>query len=107
MKDEKELSDIELSIVAPAFNEKGNLRQLVEESLAAGRAAGGSFEIIIANDASTDGTSALLEELMGEVPELRVIDMETRSGQTAACGCPKAHRTGAGCRSFPYEGSRR
>ncbi len=73
-----------LSIVAPAYNEAENLPQLVAESLEAGRATGEPFEIVIANDASTDGTSEVLDDLLSETPELRVIDMVQNSGQSAA-----------------------
>lgn len=73
-----------LSIVAPAFNEAENLPQLIDESVKAGEAMGKGFEIIIANDDSDDDTPAVLEKLMNDVPQLRVLDMKKRSGQTAA-----------------------
>ena len=84
MEDNNKNISIELSIVAPAYNESGNLRQFVNECVAAGDASGGQFEIIIANDCSDDGSSELLDELMGSFPQLRVLDMKKRSGQTAA-----------------------
>jgi dolichol-phosphate mannosyltransferase len=79
-----ELHNVQLSIVAPAYNEVENMPRFVSECAAAGRSAGVSFEIVLANDRSTDGTSEKLSELMGEYPELRVLDMEKNSGQSAA-----------------------
>ncbi len=73
-----------ISIVAPAFNEAENLPQLIDESVKAGQALGKDFEIIIANDDSDDDTSTVLDNLMSQVPQLRVLDMKKRSGQTAA-----------------------
>ncbi len=86
MSDEANINndEIYLSIVAPAFNEAENMPQLIAESAAAGRATGRSWEIIIANDDSDDGTGEALARLMDEVPQLRVLDMQKRSGQTAA-----------------------
>ncbi len=81
---ENEQPDIYLSIVAPAYNEAQNLRRLIEESTAAGDAVGSEYEIIIANDASDDRTPAVLAALMKEYPRLRVLDLQQRSGQTAA-----------------------
>jgi glycosyltransferase involved in cell wall biosynthesis len=84
MKDETEKGTIFLSIVAPAFNEAENLPQLIRESAEAGDAIGEKYEIIIVNDASTDGTSGVLDRMLDDFQQLRVLDMSRRSGQTAA-----------------------
>lgn len=76
--------NIFISIVAPAFNEAENLPQLIDESVKAGQAMGQGFEIIIANDDSDDDTPAVLDKLLSQTPQLRVLDMKKRSGQTAA-----------------------
>lgn len=58
-------SDVELSIVIPVYNEADSLREIVrqvqEVSLSLTR------EIIIVDDASTDGTRALIENLTGDL----------------------------------------
>jgi dolichol-phosphate mannosyltransferase len=79
-------SDMYLSIVAPAYNEVENMPAFVAECAAAGKAVGRNkkFEIVIANDCSTDGTGEKLDELMRTCPELRVLDMQKNSGQSAA-----------------------
>lgn len=75
---------IYLSMVAPAYNEAENLPQLIAECAEAGEAVGRPWEVIIANDCSTDGTSEVLESLREQHPQLRVLDMREQSGQTAA-----------------------
>jgi glycosyltransferase involved in cell wall biosynthesis len=75
---------IHLSIVAPAYNEAENLPQLVAESIEAGRAVGEPFEVVITNDASTDGTDEVLDHLRAEHTALRVVDLLANAGQSAA-----------------------
>jgi len=73
-----------LSVVAPAFNEVENLPQLVAEISGALSDLGRPWEAVIADDHSTDQTPQVLRELMGEYPQLRVLSLRRRSGQTAA-----------------------
>jgi len=84
MKKTNEPAGLYLSIVAPAYNEVENLPQLVAESLQAGREIGKDFEIILADDCSDDGTCEALDALRKTTPELRVLDMKKRSGQSSA-----------------------
>jgi dolichol-phosphate mannosyltransferase len=82
-------SDLELSVVAPAHNEEPNIRPLVEEIDAALAAARISYEIVIVDDGSTDGTRAALEALMTSRPHLRCVAMTNTpkgrgNGQSAA-----------------------
>ncbi len=77
-------TEVHLSVVAPAYNEAENLPVLIEEI---GRALAGSdraWEIVIVDDHSDDGTGEVLRRLLEEVPQLRVLEMKRRSGQTAA-----------------------
>ena len=73
-----------LSVVAPAFNEAENLPQFVEEISEALTGLEERWEIVIADDESTDDTKDVLRLLMGKHPELRVLSLRRRSGQTAA-----------------------
>ncbi|MCH8822960.1 MAG: glycosyltransferase family 2 protein [Planctomycetes bacterium] len=80
---------INLSIVAAAHNEEENLTALVEEIVAAISPTDDSFEIIIVDDGSTDGSGKLLEKLMIQYPQLRSIKMLNTppgkgNGQSAA-----------------------
>jgi glycosyltransferase involved in cell wall biosynthesis len=68
--------DLDLSIVIPVFNEEGILREAVTELH---RELGGfelSFEIIVAENGSTDGTAAVAEHLAGELAEIRVLSVD-------------------------------
>ncbi|UCE27802.1 MAG: glycosyltransferase family 2 protein [Candidatus Coatesbacteria bacterium] len=62
-----------VSACVPALNEAGNVGALVRDL---DRVLGGlcdEYEIIVIDDGSTDQTSAVLKELSGELPALRVI----------------------------------
>lgn len=60
------------SIVVPALNEEGNLEAAVEAVRRAFEAATAEFEILIVNDASTDGTAMVAERLARADPRIRV-----------------------------------
>ncbi len=75
---------IHLSIVAPAYNEADNLPALIREMVAAGEAVGKPYEIVIADDASTDDSLRILSELQARVPTLRVLRLRENRGQSAA-----------------------
>ena len=73
---------MELSLVVPAYNERENLAPLLAEIAAA--LAGRSYEVIVVDDGSTDGTLAELKSLRQRYPQLHVIAFERNAGQTAA-----------------------
>lgn len=78
-----------LSIVAPAHNEAANVAPLVREIVAAMSELGDSYEIVVVDDGSGDGTLGVLRELMAEFPQLRVVRMRATPpgkghGQSAA-----------------------
>lgn len=53
---------MELSVVIPVFNEAGNLDELIERCLAACRATGKTFEIILVDDGSSDSSPEKIEQ---------------------------------------------
>src|SRR5438270_9351790 len=57
------VSKMTLSVIIPCFNERRTIRMIVEKVKAV--VAAGT-EIIIVNDASTDGTDAIVEKLADE-----------------------------------------
>jgi dolichol-phosphate mannosyltransferase len=76
-------TEIELSVVVPVHDEAPNLRSLIEE-IEAALTPLAEFEILYVDDASTDGTKELLDQLAAEFPRLRVLRHKLRSGQSAA-----------------------
>jgi len=77
------MSQPELSVVVPVFNERDNVAPLVAEITAAlrGRLP---FEIVYIDDHSRDDTLAVLQGLKATTPELRVLHHVNQSGQSTA-----------------------
>lgn len=77
------MSQPQLSVVVPVFNERDNIAPLVGEILAAlrGRIA---FEIVYVDDHSHDDSLAVLRTLKAATPELRVLHHVSQSGQSTA-----------------------
>ena len=75
---------IKLSVVAPAYNETGNLTPFCQKVKTALKRITPDFEIIIVDDGSTDNSLELLEKIKQSTAELKVIRLRRRSGQTAA-----------------------
>jgi glycosyltransferase involved in cell wall biosynthesis len=75
---------VELSVVIPVYNEAPNLERLHAEFTAALGAWGRSYELILVDDGSTDGSADVLEGLPARDPRVRVIQFRRNFGQTAA-----------------------
>ena len=80
-----------LSVVIPAKNEALNLPSLLSEITSVlrpftqpGRSTLDGFEIIVVDDASTDTTQLVLDELMAAYPELKRERLVRPCGQSAA-----------------------
>jgi glycosyltransferase involved in cell wall biosynthesis len=72
--------DVKLSVVVPCYNEQNTIAQLVR---AVRKASNLNLEIIVINDASSDGTRAILEgELRAEIDIL--VHHERNQGKGAA-----------------------
>ena len=78
------MENLQLSVIAPAYNEVDNVQPLVERIGQVFGPLNLRFEAIIVDDASTDGTREKLLELAGQYPWLRVVTLAKNSGQTAA-----------------------
>lgn len=76
----------DLSVLIPAYNEEACIESVVRETVCVLHGMVKSFEILVVDDGSTDGTSARLKALCSEHPELRVLRLAANSGQSAALG---------------------
>ncbi|HXH82345.1 MAG TPA: glycosyltransferase family 2 protein [Candidatus Tectomicrobia bacterium] len=85
---------MDLSVVVPVYNEADNILALHAEIVAVLRQMGGSAEIIVVDDGSTDATPAILRQLAGEDPTVTVIRLSRNFGQTAALAAGLAHAQG-------------
>lgn len=83
-----------LSFVLPMYNEKGNIERMAQETLDAGRRLAHDFEIIIVDDASTDGSGEIADALAKKHPEVRVIhhSVNRRLGGALRSGFAAASR---------------
>jgi glycosyltransferase involved in cell wall biosynthesis len=72
----------ELSLVIPVHNERDSLPLLVGEIATA--LAGRRYEIVAVDDGSVDDSLEVLKRLKLEYPELHIVSLTARAGQTAA-----------------------
>jgi len=80
---------IDLSVVAPAHNERDNVAPLVAEIERALDPEGLDYEIIVVDDGSTDDTGDVVRGMLAEHPRLRLLRMRdtppgSGNGQSAA-----------------------
>ena len=75
---------IDLSIIVPVFNEEKNLRPLHAEIKAAGDKLGRTYEIILVDDGSRDGSWDVLRSIQASDVRVRAIRLRKNFGQTAA-----------------------
>ncbi|HQU70221.1 MAG TPA: glycosyltransferase family 2 protein [Albidovulum sp.] len=73
---------VQVSIVIPAKNEAGNILRLLDgiDAACAGRA---EYEVIVVDDASTDGMGDLVRARMQSHPNLRLLRHDVSGGQSA------------------------
>jgi glycosyltransferase involved in cell wall biosynthesis len=62
-----------VSIVFPMYNEKDNIETAVAEALRVGALITPDLEVVVVDDASTDGSGVLLDRLADEHPQVRPI----------------------------------
>jgi len=85
---------VEVSIVLPAYNEAKRIEDTVERTAAALREISSSFEIIIAEDGSKDGTDRICESLARKYDFVKHLHSNDRQGRGRALN--RAFRSSTG-----------
>jgi glycosyltransferase involved in cell wall biosynthesis len=78
------ISIVEVSIVLPAYNEANRIEETVERTAAALSKISSSFEIIIAEDGSKDGTYRISESLARKYDFVKHLHSDERQGRGRA-----------------------
>ena len=79
-----EVSAPQVSAVVPAYNEVENIPVLVAELRAALDATGRTWELLLIDDGSKDGTGEAMETAAAAEPRIRVLRLAANAGQSAA-----------------------
>ncbi len=73
-----------LSLVIPAYNEEKRLPKTLQRTVPYLQGEHVSFEVIVVDDGSTDATLAVVQELAGKYPEIRLVSDGANHGRGAA-----------------------
>ncbi len=73
-----------LSILIPVYNERAYIRASLNKVLAVELPRGLKRELIIVNDASTDGTEEIIFEFLDKYPEIKYFKQDVNQGKGAA-----------------------
>lgn len=76
--------EVDVTIVFPAYNERENLENAVRRTIQALKEIANSYEIIIAEDGSTDGTDRIAAGLASGSPFIRHLHRGNRLGRGLA-----------------------
>jgi len=75
---------VKISIIIPVFNEKENIAKLCSEIVEVLTKIKSTFEILIIDDHSTDGTQEILRKLSRDDKRIKITEFYRNFGQTAA-----------------------
>jgi glycosyltransferase involved in cell wall biosynthesis len=75
---------LDVSVVVPVYNEEDNVGPLLLGLRDVLEGLGRSYEIVVVDDGSTDGTAERLREAAAEVPALTIVRLRGNFGQSAA-----------------------
>jgi len=75
---------VEISVIVPVYNEVENIETLSNSLINVLNMMGKSYEVILIDDGSTDGTSELLKSIAENNPVIKGIRFRRNFGQTAA-----------------------
>src|SRR5579859_2349033 len=67
-----------LSVFFPAYNEAGNIEEVVKQALFVLPNVAKQFEVLIVNDGSTDGTLQIAKRLSKKYKKVRVVNQRNK-----------------------------
>ena len=85
---------LNISVVVPLYNEEESLRELVAWIDRVVTASKLSYEVIMIDDGSSDGSWAEVEQLKGQYPAVKGIRFARNYGKSAALYCGFAEAEG-------------
>jgi len=83
-----------LSLIIPCYNEAQTIEACIEKVLDISRGHDFSLELVVVDDASTDGSWQILEKISAQHSEIRIIKHEKNRGKGAALRTGFVHATG-------------
>ena len=87
-------SGIKYSVIVPFYNEEGIAEKLYGRITRVMRHIGKSYEIVVVNDGSRDGTPAILERIARQDEHVLFVDLRRNFGQTTALQAGLDHACG-------------
>jgi glycosyltransferase involved in cell wall biosynthesis len=81
-----------ISVVVPCYNSSGTLKELTERLTSVMESLGSLYEIIFINDASTDETWKIIEEIVSKSNKVSAVNLMRNYGQhnSLLCGIRRA-----------------
>jgi glycosyltransferase involved in cell wall biosynthesis len=73
-----------VTVVLPCYNEEAHVLEEIERITAAMNASGYSYELLVIDDKSTDGTLAVLQAALPRFPRIRLMPFRTNGGSGTA-----------------------
>lgn len=75
---------LDVTVVLPCYNEQDHVLLELERITAAMEASGYSYELLVIDDKSTDGTLARLDSVRGQYPRMRLMPFSRNGGSGTA-----------------------
>ncbi len=95
---------MDISVIIMAYNEVANLETVVREIEAVLKKLRTTYEILIIDDGSTDGTSELVDRLQSELPAIKVVRHSQNLGLGGVYRTGFAQARGQWVTFFPADG---
>ena len=99
------MNAVDVSLVIPAYNEEARLGPTLAHCARYLSASPWSWEIVVVDDGSTDGTLALCRRMAAEIPALRIVETSPNRGKGHAVRAGVLAARGAAIVMYDADGS--